>query len=186
MADRRVRGILSASLARLLGGGSSCAPGTGPGRPVGFELLGGHAHRSVAIGVRQARTPFLAVVVKVDQAAVALAVETGMPIWTTSGLPSVNLISSGFRRTARLLLATVGPALGIAARRRGGQRRGSCRHQRKDLRYAIASLCVPMSDAGVAYSQRMVGLLIDGLCYGAEVTFAKAPTVPKAAMLPNG
>jgi AcrR family transcriptional regulator len=38
----------------------------------------------------------------------------------------------------------------------------------KDLLYAIAGLCVPMGDDGVAYSQRMVGLLIDGLCYGAE------------------
>jgi len=40
----------------------------------------------------------------------------------------------------------------------------------KDLLYAIASLCVPMGDNGVAYSQRMVGLLIDGLFYGAEVS----------------
>ena len=40
----------------------------------------------------------------------------------------------------------------------------------KDLLYAIASLCVPMGDDEVAYSQRMVGLLIDGLCYGAEAS----------------
>ena len=38
----------------------------------------------------------------------------------------------------------------------------------KDLLYAIASLCLPMGDDGLAYSQRMVGLLIDGLRYGAE------------------
>jgi AcrR family transcriptional regulator len=40
----------------------------------------------------------------------------------------------------------------------------------KDLLYAIASLCVPMGDDGIAYSQRMVGLLIDGLRYGAEAS----------------
>ena len=38
----------------------------------------------------------------------------------------------------------------------------------KDLLYAIASLCLPMGDAVLVYSQRMVGLLIDGLRYGAE------------------
>ena len=40
----------------------------------------------------------------------------------------------------------------------------------KDLLYAIASLCVPMGDEGAAYSQRMVGLLIDGLCYDADAS----------------
>jgi AcrR family transcriptional regulator len=34
--------------------------------------------------------------------------------------------------------------------------------------HAVASLCLPMPDEGVAYSQRMVALLIDGLRYGAE------------------
>lgn len=38
----------------------------------------------------------------------------------------------------------------------------------KDLLYAIASLCLPMGDDGVAYSRRMVGLLIDGLRHGPE------------------
>ncbi len=37
----------------------------------------------------------------------------------------------------------------------------------KDLLYAVASLCLPAADEGVAYSQRMVVLLIDGLRYGA-------------------
>ena len=40
----------------------------------------------------------------------------------------------------------------------------------KDLLYAIASLCVPMGDEGVAYSRRMVGILIDGLRYSAEAS----------------
>jgi AcrR family transcriptional regulator len=40
----------------------------------------------------------------------------------------------------------------------------------KDLLYAIASLCLPVGDDGVAYSRRMVGLLIDGLRHGAEAS----------------
>jgi AcrR family transcriptional regulator len=35
------------------------------------------------------------------------------------------------------------------------------------LLHAVANLCLPMEDEGVAYSQRMVALLIDGLRYGA-------------------
>jgi AcrR family transcriptional regulator len=35
------------------------------------------------------------------------------------------------------------------------------------LLYAVASLCLPVPGEGVAYSQRMVALLLDGLRYGA-------------------
>ncbi len=34
---------------------------------------------------------------------------------------------------------------------------------------AVALLCTPVSDEGIAYSQRMVTLLIDGLRYAAEL-----------------
>jgi AcrR family transcriptional regulator len=37
-----------------------------------------------------------------------------------------------------------------------------------DLLYAVANLCLPVADEGIAYSQRMVALLIDGLRYGAD------------------
>jgi AcrR family transcriptional regulator len=37
-----------------------------------------------------------------------------------------------------------------------------------DLLYAVANLCQPVPAGGVAYSQRMVALLVDGLRYGAE------------------
>lgn len=36
------------------------------------------------------------------------------------------------------------------------------------LLYAVANLCLPVADEGVAYSQRMVAILIDGLRYGAS------------------
>jgi AcrR family transcriptional regulator len=38
----------------------------------------------------------------------------------------------------------------------------------KHLLRAVASLCLPVAGEGVAYSQLMVGLLIDGLRYGAD------------------
>ena len=39
----------------------------------------------------------------------------------------------------------------------------------RDLLRAVALLCTPVSDEGIAYSQRMVTLLIDGLRYAAAV-----------------
>lgn len=62
-----------------------------------------------------------------------------------------------------------GPALGslLDAATASGEIRGGI--SPKDLLYAIASLCLPVADEGVAYSQRMVGLLIDGLRYGVEL-----------------
>jgi len=39
-----------------------------------------------------------------------------------------------------------------------------------DLLHAVANLCLPVADEGVAYSQRMVALLIEGLRYGAETS----------------
>jgi AcrR family transcriptional regulator len=44
----------------------------------------------------------------------------------------------------------------------------------KDLLYAVANLCVPVADEGVAYSQRMVALLIDGLRYGADTSRSRS------------
>jgi hypothetical protein len=42
----------------------------------------------------------------------------------------------------------------------------------KDLLYAVANLCLPVADEGLAYSQRMVALLVDGLCYGADLQWS--------------
>ena len=39
----------------------------------------------------------------------------------------------------------------------------------RDLLHAVALLCTPVADEGIAYSQRMVTLLIDGLRYAAEL-----------------
>jgi AcrR family transcriptional regulator len=40
----------------------------------------------------------------------------------------------------------------------------------RDLLHAVANLCMPVSDEGPTYSQRMVALLIDGLRYGADTS----------------
>jgi hypothetical protein len=37
-----------------------------------------------------------------------------------------------------------------------------------DLLHAVAQLCQPVPDEGVAYSRRMVALLIDGLRHGGD------------------
>jgi hypothetical protein len=44
----------------------------------------------------------------------------------------------------------------------------------KDLLYAVSNLCLPLSDEGAAYSQRMVALLVDGLRYGADASRSRS------------
>jgi AcrR family transcriptional regulator len=46
----------------------------------------------------------------------------------------------------------------------------------RNLLHAVANLCLPVADEGVAYSQRMVALLIDGLRYGADSSQARTGT----------
>jgi AcrR family transcriptional regulator len=60
----------------------------------------------------------------------------------------------------------LGPALGslLEAAAAAGEIRDDIGP--RDLLHAVANLCLPAADEGVAYSRRMVGLLIDGLRYG--------------------
>jgi AcrR family transcriptional regulator len=53
-----------------------------------------------------------------------------------------------------------------------------------DLLRAVALLCTPVSDEGIAYSQRMVTLLIDGLRYAAEPWQPGAWPAPPLASAP--
>jgi hypothetical protein len=68
----------------------------------------------------------------------------------------------------------LGPALGslLDAAAAAGEIRADV--GARDLLYAVASLCLPAADEGVAYSQRMVALLIDGLRYGADTSQARS------------
>lgn len=75
-----------------------------------------------------------------------------------------------FDELPRYFWQRFGPALGslLEAAAANGEIRADINP--KDLLYAVASLCLPMGNDGVTYSQRMVALLIDGLRYGADTS----------------
>ena len=54
----------------------------------------------------------------------------------------------------------------------------------RDLLHAVALLCMPVSDEGIAYSQRMVELLIDGLRYGADTSQSRSTGCIASAVRP--
>jgi len=90
-----------------------------------------------------------------------LATKRGLAAALHSGDPAYAALPGYFRQR-------LGPALGSlleAAAATGEVRAGI---SATDVLYAVANLCMPVADEGVAYSQRMVALLIDGLRYRAE------------------
>ena len=90
-----------------------------------------------------------------------LATKRGLAAALHSGDPAFDALPGYF-------MERLGPALGslLDAATASGEIRADI--SSKDLLYAVAELCLPVGDEGVAYSQRMVALLIDGLRYGAE------------------
>jgi AcrR family transcriptional regulator len=89
-----------------------------------------------------------------------LATKRGLAAALHSGDPAFDALPGYFTQR-------VGPALGslLEAAAAAGEIRGDI--SPRDLLYAIAQLCLPIPGEGVAYSQRMVALLLDGLRYGA-------------------
>ena len=89
-----------------------------------------------------------------------VATKRGLAPALHSGDPAYGALPGYFMRR-------LGPALGslLEAAAAAGEIRDDIVPQ--DLLYAVANLCLPPADQGVAYSQRMVALLIDGLRYGA-------------------
>ena len=89
-----------------------------------------------------------------------LATKRGLATALHSGDPAYCALPAYF-------MQRLGPALGslLEAARASGEIRGGI--SAKDILHAVANLCVPVPGEGVAYSQRMVALLIDGLRYGA-------------------
>ena len=85
-----------------------------------------------------------------------LATKRGLATALHSGDPAFDALPGYF-------MQRLGPALGslLKAAAASGEIRADI--SPKDLLYAVASLCLPVADEGVAYSQRMVALLIDGL-----------------------
>ncbi len=89
-----------------------------------------------------------------------LATKRGLATALHSGDPAYSALPAYF-------MQRLGPALGAlleAATASGEIRTGI---SAKDILHAVANLCVPVPGEGVAYSQRMVALLIDGLRHGA-------------------
>ena len=89
-----------------------------------------------------------------------LATKRGLATALHSGDPAFDELPGYF-------MQRLGPTLGslLDAATASGEIRADI--SPKDLLYAVATLCQPAADEGVAYSQRMVALLIDGLRYGA-------------------
>ena len=91
-----------------------------------------------------------------------LATKRGLAGALHSGDPAFDALPGYFRQR---LEPTLGSLLEAATA--SGEIRADI--SPKYLLHAVASLCLPMADEGVAYSQRMVAILIDGLRYGAEL-----------------
>jgi AcrR family transcriptional regulator len=89
-----------------------------------------------------------------------LATKRGLARALHSGDPAFDALPGYFAQRME-------PALGslLEAAAASGEIRADI--SPKDLLHAVATLSMPMADDGVAYSLRMVGLLIDGLRYGA-------------------
>jgi AcrR family transcriptional regulator len=89
-----------------------------------------------------------------------LAAKRGLATALHSGDPAYCALPAYF-------MQRLGPALGslLEAATASGEIRAGI--SAKDILHAVANLCVPVPGEGVAYSQRMVALLIDGLRYGA-------------------
>jgi AcrR family transcriptional regulator len=89
-----------------------------------------------------------------------VATKRGLAPALHSGDPAYGALPGYF-------MQRLGPALGslLEAAAAAGEIRDDIVPQ--DLLYAVANLCLPPANQGVAYSQRMVALLIDGLRYGA-------------------
>jgi AcrR family transcriptional regulator len=91
-----------------------------------------------------------------------LAIKPGLAPALHSGDPAFDALPGYFRQR-------LGPTLGslLDAATTSGEIRADI--SSKDLLYAVANLCMPVADEGLAYSQRMVALLVDGLRYGADL-----------------
>jgi AcrR family transcriptional regulator len=92
-----------------------------------------------------------------------VATKRGLAKALHSGDPAFDALPGYFMRR---LEPTLGSLLEAAAA--SGEIRADI--SPRYLLYAVANLCLPVPHEGVAYSQRMVALLIDGLRYGADAS----------------
>jgi AcrR family transcriptional regulator len=90
-----------------------------------------------------------------------LATKRGLAAALHSGDPAYSALPGYFMQRLEPALGALLDAAAASGEIRGGV-------SPADILHAVANLCVPVPGEGVAYSQRMVALLIDGLRYGAE------------------
>ncbi|WP_405085552.1 TetR/AcrR family transcriptional regulator [Microbispora sp. NBC_01389] len=94
-----------------------------------------------------------------------VATKRGLAAALHSGDPAFDALPGYF-------MGRLGPALGslLDAATASGEIRAGVGPE--DLLHAVANLCLPMAGEGAAFSRRMVGLLVDGLRYGADASRA--------------
>jgi len=105
--------------------------------------------------------PWTALVQWVQRYTELVATKQGLAAALHSGGPA-------FKELLEYFWQRFGPAVGslLYAAAANGDICGDVRAE--DLLYSVACLCIPMGDAEVAYNQRMVSLLLDGLRYRAD------------------
>ena len=91
-----------------------------------------------------------------------LAAKRGLATALHSGDPAFDALPGYFYQRLEPALGSLLDAAAAAGEIRAGI-------SASDLLSAVALLSRPVSDEGIAYSQRMVALLIDGLRYGADL-----------------
>lgn len=91
-----------------------------------------------------------------------LATKRGFATALHSGDPAFDALPGYFYQRLEPALGSLLDAAAAAGEIRADISAG-------DLLRAVALLCIPVSDEGIAYSRRMVALLIDGLRYPAEL-----------------
>ena len=96
-----------------------------------------------------------------------VATKRGLAAALHSGDPALDALPGYFARRLE-------PALGslLEAATASGEIGGDL--SPKYLLHAVANLCMPMPGVGLAYSQRMVALLVDGLRYGGQTSQPRA------------
>jgi AcrR family transcriptional regulator len=90
-----------------------------------------------------------------------VATKRGLAAALHSGDPAFDALPGYFMQRLGPALASLLDAAVASGEIRAGV-------SARDLLPAVANLCMPVTDGGPAYSQRMVALLIDGLRYGAD------------------
>lgn len=121
------------------------------------------------------RAPGAALIGWIDRYTEFLATKRGLAGALHSGDPAFDALPAYF-------MGHLGPALGslLEAAAASGEIRDDFRSE--ELLHAIAQLCQPVPGEDAAHSRRMVGLLIDGLRYGAGEA---GDAAPRARPLPG-